>query len=390
MIARLDQVMRQTKQGLFGGDTQAPEKLVSLFERSTEIIPKGKAAKPTECGKLVKIQEAANQIIIDYQVDDQRPHDADLLLPPIEVHQQRLGRLPRLVAAGAGFYSPAKETPAQQRVVKRVAIPHRSSRSPARRRHQKKRWFRQGQKWRTGSEGGISLLQRRHGLHRCRYRGQGPGSLPAACGLTRRLRSGLCSVLCSVMTLLAGQLFCQDQVGLDGRAVGVVAHTAILKNVHRVGMNLREIFFLVTVETAAFETETTAAADAVTVRALDARRWRVLGEGLVLRRRVLADKEIHFLAAPLPNQRQGMLARVSLRRSMKNVGEGFFRNHWHAVELELPRRRGGHDVNFAGSEGGAIGGAHDFARIFLAGDDRSDAQQYYGNSRTDRPPTHQT
>ena len=112
------------------------------------------------------------RLIIDYQVDDQRPHDADLLLPPIEVHKQRLGRLPRLVAGGAGFYSPAKETPGQQRGVKRVAIPHRSSRSPARRRHQKKRWFRQGQKWSTGSEGGISLLQRRHGLHRCCYRGE--------------------------------------------------------------------------------------------------------------------------------------------------------------------------------------------------------------------------
>ena len=44
--------MPQTKQRLFGGDTQAPEKLVSLFEPSTEIIPKSKAAKPTECGKL--------------------------------------------------------------------------------------------------------------------------------------------------------------------------------------------------------------------------------------------------------------------------------------------------------------------------------------------------
>ena len=172
MIARLEQVMPQTKQRLFGGDTQAPEKLVSLFEPSTEIIPKGKAAKPTECGKLVKIQEAANQIIIDYQVDDQRPHDADLLLPPIEVHQQRLGRLPRLLAAGTGFYSLANEAPAQQRGVKRVAIPNRSSRSPARRRRQKKRWFRQGQKWRTGAEGGISLLQRRQGLNRCRYRGE--------------------------------------------------------------------------------------------------------------------------------------------------------------------------------------------------------------------------
>jgi hypothetical protein len=34
--------------------------------------------------------------------------------------------------------------------------------------------FRNAQKWRTGSEGRISLLKRRHGLNRCRYKGQ-PG-----------------------------------------------------------------------------------------------------------------------------------------------------------------------------------------------------------------------
>jgi len=41
----------------------------------------------------------------------------------------------------------------------------------ARRREQKKRWFRNGQKWRTGSEGRISVAKRRHGLRRCRYKG---------------------------------------------------------------------------------------------------------------------------------------------------------------------------------------------------------------------------
>jgi IS5 family transposase len=40
-----------------------------------------------------------------------------------------------------------------------------------RRELQKRRWFRAAQKWRTGSEGRISVLKRRHGLNRCRYRG---------------------------------------------------------------------------------------------------------------------------------------------------------------------------------------------------------------------------
>ena len=54
---------------------------------------------------------------------------------------------------------------------RRVCIPNRSTKSADRRREQKKRWFRNGQKWRTGCEGRISVVKRRHGLDRCRYKG---------------------------------------------------------------------------------------------------------------------------------------------------------------------------------------------------------------------------
>lgn len=37
---------------------------------------------------------------------------------------------------------------------------------------ERKRWFREAQRWRTGCEGRISLLKRRHGLNRCRYKGE--------------------------------------------------------------------------------------------------------------------------------------------------------------------------------------------------------------------------
>jgi transposase, IS5 family len=45
-----------------------------------------------------------------------------------------------------------------------------ASKSAVRRREQKKRWFRDGQRWRTGCEGRISVAKRRHGLNHCRYR----------------------------------------------------------------------------------------------------------------------------------------------------------------------------------------------------------------------------
>jgi IS5 family transposase len=129
MVALVRPVMHQTRARLFHGDTHVEGKVLSVFEPSTEVIRKGKG------------------------------------------HQAKLGRVPRLVATDAGFYSVKNETAAKAIGVKRVCIPNRSSRSPERKREQKKRWFRNGQKWRTGCEGRISVVKRRNGLDRCRYKG---------------------------------------------------------------------------------------------------------------------------------------------------------------------------------------------------------------------------
>ena len=171
MLPRVKQVIQQTKARILGGDTHAAGKLFSIFEESTEVIRKGKAGKPNEFGKMVKVQEAENQVVIAFEVYDQRPSDSDLLIPAIEVHEQRMGRIPDLAAGDAGFYSAKNVAKAQQAGVKRVSVPSRSTKSATLKREQKKRWFKKGQKWRTGCEGRISVLKRRHGLNRCRYKG---------------------------------------------------------------------------------------------------------------------------------------------------------------------------------------------------------------------------
>ena len=170
MVETAKKVVHQTKARVFGGDTHVEGKILSVFETSTEVIRKGKASKPTEFGKMVKIQEAENQIVIDFEVYDQKPSDSDLLIPSIEAHQALMGRTPDLAAADAGFYSAKNVAEAEEMGVKRVSIPNRSTKSLARRKHQKQRWFKKGQKWRTGCEGRISLLKRRHGLRRSLYK----------------------------------------------------------------------------------------------------------------------------------------------------------------------------------------------------------------------------
>jgi IS5 family transposase len=171
MVSLVRRVMYQARARIFRGNTHVKDKILSLFEPSTEVIRKGKIGKPNEFGKIAKLQEAENQIIVDYDVYAERPNDSDLLIPSIAAHQAKLGRVPRLVAADAAFYSGRNEAAANAMGVKRVCIPNRSTKSLERKREQKKRWFRNGQKWRTGSEGRISVVKRRNGLGRCRYKG---------------------------------------------------------------------------------------------------------------------------------------------------------------------------------------------------------------------------
>jgi IS5 family transposase len=171
MTSLVKRVMKQTRARVFRGNTRSHDKLLSLFEPSTEVIRKGKAGKPNEFGKMVKLQEAESQIITDYEVYTQRPYDSELLIAAIEAHQALLGRVPYLVAADAAFYSTRNEAAAKAMGVNRICVPNRATKSAERKREQRKRWFRNGQKWRTGCEGRISVVKRRNGLSRCHYKG---------------------------------------------------------------------------------------------------------------------------------------------------------------------------------------------------------------------------
>ena len=68
-------------------------------------------------------------------------------------------KLPIAVGAGVGGDLLAVDAEGEMHLVEKA--------SAERKREQKKRWFKNGQRWRTGCEGRISVLKRRHGLRRC-------------------------------------------------------------------------------------------------------------------------------------------------------------------------------------------------------------------------------
>jgi IS5 family transposase len=164
-------ILQQTRARLLGGDTHVPDKVLSVFEPHTEAIRKGKIAKPTEFGKLVTIQESEHQIITAYEVHQRRPADVTLWTPALDRHIAIFDRPPDIAAGDRGFASAANDEAATARGVRRVILPRAGRKTPARRTHERQRWFRRGQRWRVGCEGRISVIKRRHGLRRCRYRG---------------------------------------------------------------------------------------------------------------------------------------------------------------------------------------------------------------------------
>jgi len=163
-IELVKRVVAQTRARVLRGDNHFPGKVVSLFESHTEIIRKGKLAKPTEFGRLVKIQEAEGQFITDYEVCEKGQPERALWAPTLDRHIALFGRAPQLAVADGGFASRANERAAQERGVRHVVLPRQS-------REERSRAARAALRWRTGSEGRISALKRRHGLRRCRYRG---------------------------------------------------------------------------------------------------------------------------------------------------------------------------------------------------------------------------
>jgi transposase, IS5 family len=167
----VEKVIRQTKKRVLGGDNNVEGKLLSLFETHTEVIRKGKAHKPNEFGRLVRIDEVENGIVSGYQVLTGNPADTTAWMPALEQHQACFGQAPAMASGDRGFFSAKNEREAQALGVKKVALPARGRLSAKRAEQQKQRWFRRGLRWRAGIEATISTLKHPFSMWRATYRG---------------------------------------------------------------------------------------------------------------------------------------------------------------------------------------------------------------------------
>jgi IS5 family transposase len=170
-IPLVERVIAQTKARVFDGDTHFPEKVFSIFEPHTQIIRKGKAAKPNEFGRIVRIDEVENGIVSHYDVASGVPSDYQQWMPAVLQHKEIFGKAPKVATGDRGFQSASNEREAREAGVDKVALPARGRLSEARARFQKQRWFKQAQRWRAGIESRIATLKHRFGMERAVYKG---------------------------------------------------------------------------------------------------------------------------------------------------------------------------------------------------------------------------
>jgi IS5 family transposase len=168
----VEKVSAQSQARIFEGETRHPEKILSLFEPHSVVIRKGKAHKPNEFGRLVRIDEVENGLVSNYAVAPGNPCDQLQWTPAIQAHCAIFDRAPRLAAADRGFWNAANEQAALQLGVEQVVLPCRGRLSTTRAKRQKERWFRNGQGWRAGIEARVSTLKHRFGMRRAFYKGE--------------------------------------------------------------------------------------------------------------------------------------------------------------------------------------------------------------------------
>lgn len=125
-----------------------------------------------EFGRKVFLAESAQGLITDYRVLEGNPADSNHVPSSLERHHQTFQHAPELYATDRGFHSQENVKACEDAGVSQVCIPQRGGqKSEEQIELERTREFKQGQRFRAGIEGRISVLFRGRGMKRCRSKG---------------------------------------------------------------------------------------------------------------------------------------------------------------------------------------------------------------------------
>jgi IS5 family transposase len=168
----VERIIDQAERRVFEGvKVRSEEKIYSLFEAHTELLKRGKAGKPIEFGHKVVIAQTKEKFIHHYQVLPKRREDTELLDPTLQAHERLFGAVPDVLAADKGFYKSTDQLAALEDDIETVSIGKKGRRTDQERARETTEAFKEGQRFRAGVEGSISVLKRAFKLGRCLFKG---------------------------------------------------------------------------------------------------------------------------------------------------------------------------------------------------------------------------
>lgn len=163
-------LVNQAKQ-VIAGNRIIPDRVVSFFDPEARPIKKGKLSKTAEFGYKARIDETESGFVTGYELYKGNPSDDEMLVPAVQQHEELFGSVPHAVATDRGFGSKKNETALQELGVTRISTPFKGKKSKKRAELEKQLWYKDLQRYRAAGEAKISLLKRKYGLGRSRYRG---------------------------------------------------------------------------------------------------------------------------------------------------------------------------------------------------------------------------
>lgn len=162
-------LVEQAKQ-VVSGNRIIPDRIISFFDPEARPIKKGKLSKTAEFGYKARIDETENGFVTGYELYKGNPSDDEMLVPAVEQHKKRFGSAPSAVATDRGFGSKKNESALLELGVKRICTPFKGKKSKKRAELESQLWYKDLQRYRAAGEAKISLLKRKYGLSRSRYR----------------------------------------------------------------------------------------------------------------------------------------------------------------------------------------------------------------------------
>jgi IS5 family transposase len=183
-IPIVERIIHQADQRvLHGVMLAADEKIYSLFEEHTELLKRGKAGKPIEFGHKILIAQTGEKFIHHYKVFPKQQEDKELIEPTLKAHQQLFDAGPDVLATDKGFYENMKQIIKLQKDIVTVSICKKGRRNPHEYERESTEAFKEGQRFRAGCEGSISVLKRVFKLGRCLFKGFKNYAASVGCGI---------------------------------------------------------------------------------------------------------------------------------------------------------------------------------------------------------------